>query len=178
MKKTALVLAIAGLPLMATNAFANGGQIDINGQITDTTCNITIGEDTTGNGTVTLPTVSSKLLAADGDIAGSTKFDIELSGCTGPETTVRAYFEAIAGENSDDGRLVNNGGSAKNVDIQLLEADLATPVQIGNTAQRDGAYTTIQSGAAVLTYAAQYYATAQSTAGDVKTSVNYVLDYK
>lgn len=78
MKKLALIAALSVVGI--ANAQAADGTITINGLVTDKTCNIATpaGKDFT----VTLPTVSKQTLAAAGNVAGRTPFQIKLDLCT------------------------------------------------------------------------------------------------
>ena len=85
--------------------------------VTDKTCDIVTpaGKDFT----VTLPTVSKQTLAAAGNVAGRTPFQIKLANCS--EGKVATYFEPGATVDFNTGRLLNQDATgAKNVNVQLL----------------------------------------------------------
>lgn len=69
-------LAMVITSAFTASAFAVDGTITINGQITDTTCTISV-DGGSNDATVTLPTVSSTTLGAAGATAGATPFTID-----------------------------------------------------------------------------------------------------
>lgn len=174
----ALVLSSA----TATSAFAADGTITINGQITDTTCTISV-DGGSSDATVTLPTVSVSSLAAAGTTAGATPFNISLSGCTGVSlNTASTYFEPGAYVDSQTGRLnidTTAADAASNVQVQLLNADRNAIVAGASIANgQNDIPVDISSGSGILNYYAQYYATGASTAGSVTTQVDYTMTYE
>ncbi|CBG87149.1 fimbrial protein [Citrobacter rodentium] len=177
--KKVLLSSLVVLALGSTSAMAIDGTITINGKLTNATCKVTVDKSTTGDATVTLPTLSVAKLAVAEATAGATNFTMKLTGCSGA-SKVRAFFEAGADVDASTGRLNNSSESsevAKNVQIQLRdEAD--NILAAGNTSQRSNAATPLASGAANLNYSARYYATAAAEAGDVQSSVTYSIDYE
>ena len=177
MKKLALIAALSVVGI--ANAQAADGTITINGLLTDKTCDIVTpaGKDFT----VTLPTVSKQTLAAAGNVAGRTPFQIKLANCS--EGKVATYFEPGATVDFNTGRLLNQDATgAKNVNVQLLGSNnQVIPVL---AAGADGAQANSQwvdvakAGSADLNYYAEYYATGASTAGKVNTSVQYTIIYQ
>lgn len=169
-----LIAAIAGV-FIAQSAIAADGTITVNGQITDTTCGITVNNGTK-DATVVLPTISANALNTIDSVAGTTPFNIVLSGCTG--TTLNnayAHFEPGAKVETATGRL-NSDGTATGVQVRLLNKNSA-PIVVGNTSQGD-VVGDISGGGATLNYYAQYYANAASIgAGTVTTQVDYTIIY-
>ncbi|MCF3128015.1 MULTISPECIES: fimbrial protein [Acinetobacter] len=177
MKKLALIAALSVVGI--ANAQAADGTITINGLVTDKTCNIVTpaGKDFT----VTLPTVSKQTLAAAGNVAGRTPFQIKLANCS--EGKVATYFEPGATVDFNTGRLLNQDASgAKNVNVQLLgNNNQVIPVLAAgaNGAQANSQWVDVAAaGSADLNYYAEYYATGASTAGKVNTSVQYTIIYQ
>ena len=177
MKKLALIAALSVVGI--ANAQAADGTITINGLVTDKTCNIVTpaGKDFT----VTLPTVSKQTLAAAGNVAGRTPFQIKLANCS--EGKVATYFEPGATVDFNTGRLLNQDASgAKNVNVQLLgNNNQVIPVLAAgaNGAQANSQWVDVAAaGRADLNYYAEYYATGASTAGKVNTSVQYTIIYQ
>ncbi|EPK5117244.1 fimbrial protein [Acinetobacter baumannii] len=161
------------------NAQAADGTITINGLVTDKTCDIVTpaGKDFT----VTLPTVSKQTLAAAGNVAGRTPFQIKLANCS--EGKVATYFEPGATVDFNTGRLLNQDATgAKNVNVQLLGSNnQVIPVLAAgaNGAQANSQWVDVaKAGSADLNYYAEYYATGASTAGKVNTSVQYTIIYQ
>jgi major type 1 subunit fimbrin (pilin) len=167
------------------------GTISITGQVVGDTCAVTFsgtgvstgttGSSTTGAaGTVALTAATTTQLAASGNVANNTPFNIVLAGCP---TAAQGATTLWSGANIvADGNLKNASGTAGNVEIQLqdlngtaqnMNLSKATAAAQGSrSAAFDG------SGNVTLKYAAQYYATAQATAGTVATAVNFVVTYR
>lgn len=173
-------ISILSLIISSTLAFsvsAGTGTITFTGEITANTCDV----DVDGNGpnaTVTMPTISASNLDANAKTAGDTAFFISLSNCTGILKTASAFFEA-GGNVNTNGRLINTG-TAKNVDIQLLDASNSySVINIGSQDQINNAgYVDVSGGKALLPYLSRYYATDKSVPGTVNTAVTYSIQYK
>lgn len=164
----------------AQSAFASDGTITINGVVTATTC--VINGTAGGNVTVTLPTIQATALPAVNATAGTTRFTLNLTNCTGPATRVAAYFEAGATVNVGTGNLkVDAGaGTATGVEIALLDSDGATKIQLGvDAASTNGAKpVTINANSATLNYFAQYVRTGAVGPGTANSRVLYSLNYQ
>lgn len=181
MKKLALIAALSVVGI--ANAQAADGTITINGLVTDKTCDIATSSK---NLTVNLPIVSKQTLAAAGNVAGRTPFQIKLEKCS--EGKVATYFEPGATVDFNTGRLLNQDASgAKNVNVQLLGSNnQVIPVTAANLATNGlaGAQSNSQwvevaaAGSAELNYYAEYYATGAASAGKVNTSVQYTIIYQ
>lgn len=173
--KVGMLVASACIALSQA-ALASDGIITINGKITDVTCAISVNGGSE-NATVTLPTVSQNVLSSMGNTAGTTPFQISLSGCTGTTLgNAYAYFESGPTVETSTGRL-NNTGTATNVQVELLDKNNAS-IAVGSSTQ--GGPTAVESiagGSATLTYAAQYYAKGAASSGTVTTQVNYTIAY-
>ncbi|HDP7990023.1 F17 fimbrial protein [Escherichia coli] len=179
MRKIQFILGIlAAASSSATLAY--DGTINFTGKVVAQTCSVSSGSK---NLTVTLPTVSEASLAAATNTAGLTPFTIELTGCNASAASgaqnVKAYFEPNATTDYDTGNLNIAASSANNVQIQLLNADGVTPIKLGQDATGQSVTAVqIDNAAMKLRYNAQYYATAQATAGDVSATVNYTIVYQ
>ena len=186
MKKTLMstsLIAALAISAFSVNA-ASTGTITFNGELTDSTCDV----DINGQGadaTVVLPTVSVNQLTASGDTTGRTSFNMNLSNCVvgtqGGHSKVASFFQPGTTVDLSTGRLRNVSGTATNVDLELLDATgNYAAINVGNTDQvSNTAYVDIQAdGSALLPYAVQYYANAQTTPGTVVSSVVYNLQYK
>ncbi|WP_322042884.1 fimbrial protein [Paraburkholderia sp. J67] len=183
MKKIALPLFAAMIGLTGAAAHAagptsNGGVLTINGKLMANTCTVS-GNGQGNNFTVTLPNISASELSTAGAVAGATGFNIALSGCTPATGNVRTFWEY--GTNTlADGNLLN-GGTATNVEVQLL--DYNGGQKTIDVSKADGAQNSqvvaITGGNASLQYAAQYIAPAGgATAGSVTTNVTYSMSYQ
>lgn len=199
MKKTLLVSAIA-FAAAAANAQYTGvngqagiydGIVKFEGQVTDQTCVVETGTSAGQQGqTVTLDKVGYNKLNGAGKVAGGKNFFITLKQCNANSTTateVRAEFKSSPNVDAANAYTLKNtdevgqvGGSAKGVNLRLLEAN-GTPIRVGDagyTAQ----YTNIAGKTdARLEYSVEYYATkalAVTDAGTVKSAVEYSIVYK
>ncbi|EOX4902160.1 fimbrial protein [Vibrio alginolyticus] len=158
---------------------ATNGTITFVGEVTDTTCDISVGGGASDS-TITLPTVSSANLSNVGETAGRVEFDVSLSNCSDAASkSAYAFFESGANVDSSTGRLVNTG-NATNVDLQILDvANSYAPIKVGNTAQNsESVASAITDNSSTLKYAVEYYATGVATAGTVNSSVTYTISYK
>lgn len=169
---TAASLACAMAPAMAN---ASDGTITFTGSVTASTCTIAVNGGA-ASATVVLPPVSTKSLTGKGVVAGATNFSIALSACEASLKNANAFFELGATVNTATANLVNSG-TATLVEVQLLDKK-GTHIKPGDQAQyAAGSYTPVTSAAATLSYAAQYYATGQTTAGTVSSTVTYSISY-
>ncbi|WP_067704337.1 fimbrial protein [Erwinia sp. ErVv1] len=182
MKKTliaSLVIATSALVSFPTLATPSGSII-VDGAITASTCDVALDNDKSGNGTVSLPKLSTRNLAKAGDTAGGTSFVIKLTNCTPATGGVRAWFETGAAVDAVTGRLINTNTTAEgaeNVDVQLLN-DKEDVLQAGSSSQRTHAATDLVGGAANLVYKMRYYAVTDDVKpGKVDTKVTYSIDY-
>lgn len=186
MKKSIIGLSLlAALGMTTSVQAASTGTITFNGELTDSTCDVSI-ENQGADATITLPTVSVNTLKTLGDTNGKTSFNMNISKCVvgteGGHSKVSAFFQPGNTVDLSTGRLKNVGGSAKQVDLQLLDASgNYAVINVGNTSQvNDMAYVDINqaTGTALVPYAVQYYANGQTTPGTVTSSVVYNLQYK
>ncbi|MFV0601781.1 MAG: fimbrial protein [Brachymonas sp.] len=169
-----LSLATAAVLTFSNAANAADGTITINGEITDTTCSISVNGQAP-DATLTLPTVSANTLNAAGETAGTTPFNITLTGCTNAtQKNASTWFESGATVDSTSGRL-NNSGTASNVQVELLNS--AQNAIVAGSASQNDVPVDISSGSGTLSYYARYYATAPTTAGTVTTTVDYTIVY-
>ncbi|KVN74686.1 fimbrial protein [Burkholderia ubonensis] len=180
MKEKAIsFVAAASLGLVvAPAAFAadeQGGQVKFTGELTADTCTVDAGSL---DQTIALPKVSTKKLATKGDAYGSRPFDIKVTNCPTTVTQIAAHFEVF---NMDPAtRTLANTlktGAASNVAVQLLNAD-GTPIEVGATGKKFAVTGTDAARGATMTYAGQYYALGQATAGKVETVTKFTLVYE
>ncbi|EMG7385716.1 fimbrial protein [Salmonella enterica] len=167
--------------ISSAGAMAFDGTITFNGKVVDQSCSV----DTAGkNLTVTLPTVAASSLDLASKTTGMTPFYIKLTGCgVGPNQSkkVKLFFDNSATVDANTGNLMNtaSGTKAENVQIQLMNADAATAINLNKDfAGQSVKVTDITAPDVTLRYNAQYFATATATAGDVKTTVNYTIAYE
>ncbi|QEQ57869.1 type 1 fimbrial protein [Haemophilus influenzae biotype aegyptius] len=193
-----LLFSLGGI----SSAFgAPDGTITFNGRVVDQTCTVSTG--TNGNFDVTLPTVNKTQLASVGEVAGLTRFNIELTGCksvaTGGTNGVRAYFlpnSQYVDPNTHNlkniAQATTGVAKAENVQIQLTHADTSKVIAVGENVDvqghendsynpwsnfKDDAGAT--TATANLTYYAQYVAVdAPAEPGVVQSKVEYNIIYK
>lgn len=183
MKKTLIALAAIGAGALGQAAYAADGTINFVGKLEAQTCTIDVnGTVTPAVATVTLPTVSTGLLATAGQTTGQTGFIVGLKNCVGPAKSAAAFFENGPTVDLASGNLntTAGAGTANNVQLQLVDASNGAVIKAGNTSQVAGNTQVAldASGNANLPYAVQYYATGATTAGTVNSSVTYSINYQ
>lgn len=164
----------AAVPSLAS---ANGGNININGEITAQTCKI----DNGGEINVTLPKIASGRMQAV-QTAGATRFSIRLTECEAASGGVRAFFEQTTGVTAE-GRLTNTATApaATGVQVELFNLENNNQIIIGNPVDtQNTTFVDISAaGAATLSYGARYYRTAATVvAGMVRAQAVYSLNYR
>jgi major type 1 subunit fimbrin (pilin) len=180
MKTQARIFAVLLAAAATQSAFAGDGQINFTGELTDSTCVITVnGQVAPALATVALPKLSTTLLKTAGNTAGKTGFNIELSACTGTTTTAAAFFEAGSGVNPLTSNLFNTGG-AKNVELQLVDVTNGAVIKAGDQSQvkSTSAIKKNAAGSTILPYAVQYISTGVAGAGLVAGTVTYSINYQ
>ncbi|WP_175856433.1 fimbrial protein [Burkholderia anthina] len=170
-------LAVAAAATLPAVSHAADGTITINGNIGTQTCTID-GNGTGGKDfTVALPKVSTSALVNGGSTAGRTPFKIGLKNCSPASGNVYTHFEAGSTVNASTGQLFNATGTAKNVEVGLLNGD-SSNIGVGK-ADENSKVVALSNGAADLPYYAQYVATGGSAGqGTVNTSVMYSIMYQ
>ncbi|CFQ62634.1 putative fimbrial protein [Yersinia frederiksenii] len=180
MKKLAIIASVvaAFTGINAAQA-ASTGTINFTGELTASTCNVSV-DGQGAEATVVLPTVSTSQLTTANQVAGSTGFNMALSNCSGTLKTVSAFFEAGPSVDLVTGHLKNVSGDAGMVSLELLDGSNAmAPIKAGNTSQAiSTTYVNAASGSATLPYAVQYYADGETTPGTVISNVVYSIQYK
>lgn len=163
---------------MPLTSLAADGEINITGKIVANTCDVTSGSS--GKHAVLLPTISANSLKTAGQSAGRTPFTITLANCTPDSGKVGLYFEPGSGTDMTTGRLKNTAASpAGNLQVELLNSELNNILLNKPQAAQNSLWADISSGAAQLTYYAQYYTAAGTvTAGDVKADTYFTLTYQ
>jgi type 1 fimbria pilin len=150
--------------------------------LTAPSCSLTTGSQ---NIAVTLPGVSTSSLSTAGLVNGRTAFSIAVTGCPTSVSTVATYFNSGATIDATSGNLLNSTGSARNVEVQLLNGAGGSAAALSAinltgaqaTAQNSSQYN-LTGGATTLNYFAQYIASGgAATAGTVSTSVTFTIAY-
>jgi major type 1 subunit fimbrin (pilin) len=175
-------LAVLVAATATSAAMASDGTINFNGELKAETCQVAVnGAAGSAGSTVTLPTISTASLAAQGQVAGQTGFSIQLSKCSAALKTASAFFEAGGSVDPASGNLKNLSGTATKAQLQLVDASNGKAIKAGDTGQvastsRISIDTTTLS--ADLPYAVQYYAQAATTPGTVISNVTYSINYQ
>ena len=181
MKKLGLSLAVLAMSAASTAFAAPVGTITFTGELVTGTCDPTVGG--AASGSVTLPSVNGKALAAPGDTAGDSAFKITLTGpgCDAGGKIANPYFEPETAKVNPAGRLINTETDTDMVDIQLL-TDAGTVIDINKPFGTQEASAPVAAGPDTndFNYKARYYAAADASAaaGAVAASVSYNILYK
>ncbi len=178
MNKLAICLSVTMALGAVSSAHAQSGTITFNGEVTATTCDVTINGAAGTDGTVTLPTVATASLAA-GSSSGKTPVTVHVGGSGAQCTSGSVALELNPSRNAQvsNGRLMNLAAAspAANVVVGLRDSsdrliDVTTPW----TSER----VNLTAGGADVAFAGEYYADgADAGAGNVSANVEYTLDY-
>lgn len=174
MKKTLMagsLFTILAAPISA--AMASDGTITFTGDISDTTCNISVNGKNSST-EIKFDPISSSALSSAGEVANEKPITLSLTNCTNPTENVRALFESAQTDYSTGN--LSNKGTATNVQVQLLD-NQHMPIKLGDGSQTNGPSFKIVDSIATLNYYARYYATGKVAGGNVDTLVNYSLSY-
>lgn len=173
MKYPILALSLV-LVATAQMAHASDGAINFAGHLVNTTCTVSVN-GSSNDATVTLPTLSALMLSNTVN-AGTTFFDIQLSGCTEglPQLIPTSTRVLWVGTRAYKSFLLNTG-IATNV---LLTLRGAIDYVISHILVGDGSQATTQSGlancvygVATMRYSVSYWKVGIPTPGTVKDSV-------
>ncbi|MDX9663753.1 fimbrial protein [Pseudomonas sp. P5_152] len=180
MNYKARALAVLVAVTATSAAMASDGTINFNGELKAETCAVAVNGAGASGTVVTLPTLSTSVLANAGQVAGQTGFNIQLSKCSAALKTAAAFFEAGGTVDPRTGNLKNSGDATK-VQLQLVDASNGNVIKAGDTGQV-ASTSRIAIDAAALTadlpYAVQYFAQGATTPGTVVSSVTYSINYQ
>lgn len=163
-------------PNSGTSAQGAGGQVNFNGSITDSSCNVDSGS--TGQ-RVDLGKWASNYFTSTGSETTKTSFHIKVKDCPASVTTVAVLFDG-AREQTDTSLLAINSGGASGVAIKLYEHDQTTAVSLGKTTAKQAVTpgSSGSTGSADLEFYADYVSTgATVTAGDANGTANFNMIY-
>jgi len=174
-----LPLAVLTACSMAAG-MTHAATVTFEGRITDQTCNVTVsGSDS--DVIVKLPTVHQSVFTAATPTAGLTPFAVAISGCN--EAAAGENFKVVFKATSPEANgALKNTGNAQNVGVQLTQNEDGTaPLDLSDLT-KSFITLTLPAGSKSATQqmAAQYIqvdSTQDVKAGQVKASVEYVLDY-
>ncbi|CDN01682.1 TPA: fimbrial protein [Klebsiella quasipneumoniae] len=161
-------------PYSGTSAQGAGGQVNFNGSITDSSCNV--DSSSTGQ-TVDLGKWTSTYFTSTGFETTKTPFHIKVTDCPASIKTVAVLFDG-ARDPSDNTLLATTGGAA-GVAIKLYEDDKSTAVSLGSVSKAKNVVTgaTAGTGTADLKFFADYISTGAVTAGDANGTANFNMIY-
>lgn len=170
---TALVALIAATALAPTAQAASSGTINFTGKVLADTCVIKINNS--ASNVVALPTVMTAAFgSAAGNVAGATKFTVDLSNCDTNTKNADMAFTAGPSIDTTSGNLNNTTTGGSNVQIQLLNGAAV----INTSTQANAPVIPVSGGTGSATLTAQYVSTATATtAGLVTSSVGFTLTY-
>ncbi|MDE8554992.1 fimbrial protein [Pantoea vagans] len=156
---------------------ASDNTINFQGEVTAETCSVSVNGNN-ASPVVLLPTVSTSDLATSGTTAGDTNFTVGVSGCTGDSSKTTKISTVFVGNNVSAAGNLTNTGTAKNVEVQILDPkDAVINLTSGYAGSGD---MTLQAGetSGSATYSARYYAAGTPTAGTVTASLQYAVTYQ
>ena len=169
-KTTLASLILAGI---SSSALAYDAQINITGELTESTCLIN-GGSSPAIKNVTLPTLSKSSLTNPGAWSGRVPVSFELTNCDVSTTGATATFDN--GPNiSADGNMKNlaTTNPASNVEVQLLDAD-ANPINLAT----DTVTTPVIGQEGTLQFYVQYFSKdGNASAGQVSSHVEFSMNY-
>ncbi|BEO69132.1 fimbrial protein (plasmid) [Serratia marcescens] len=171
------VTALAtGLALTSAHAESQN-TIRFQGEVNAQTCNVDVN-GASGSPVVLLPTVSTGQLNTAKSTAGKTSFTINVSGCQAPTSDKQSINVVLAGNNISTNGNLGNTGTAKNVDLQLLdESGKAIDLSSGE-AKISGMQLEHGATSASQDFSVQYYTDIGNvSAGSVLGSVQYAISY-
>ncbi|EAW8006438.1 type 1 fimbrial protein [Salmonella enterica subsp. enterica serovar Anatum] len=165
---------ITGSLLVSSSAMAvSDNTITFQGEVSDETCSVVINGNQ-AKPVVLLPTVSTKELSEQGKTAGPITFDIGLSGCTGSKDKTTKISTVFVGNQVTSNGNLGNTGSAKNVEVQLLDTS-GEPINLTGGFTGDG---DLQLEPNASEASARYYSTGKAEAGTVAATLQYAVSYK
>lgn len=186
--KTTLIAGTTVLLLASPLAQAADGTITFNGTITASTCVVAgaaqTGQSHTTATTITLPTLPTSAFDSGTTIAGTTNFEILLTGClaTTSQQNVRTLFTTA--DTVSNGVIVaganGNSVAAGNIGV-ILQTEKGTTIDVnGGTNLDPGAALPTTTGDVTMKYQASYSVVNSGspvTAGAVYNTINYEISY-
>jgi len=183
LKHALSLLSLATCAALSTSAFAQT-TVTFTGTITDSVCTTAVAGN---NNTVKLPQQSKSDFTNGGGVnatAGSTKFDVVLSGCVPAVATYRINFSDPSAD--ANGYLPNATGASTGYGFVLFDANDTNPIKFTTAAANtSGPFdpndpgVTGTNGAATLSYYARYIQlSANPTAGTVESTATMTVQYQ
>ena len=199
MKKLNLALLTITLSAVgaSTSVFAADGTITVNGKVVTSTCTLSGSSGASGTGSnvaLTLNTVRNDAFNAVGSVQAQKSFTLSVTNSGGSAACDAVTIGGIKNitlsgtsgtdyDGTNKTYLINQDTTApatKDVYVQILGTDLATPIDFSSTKQLE-APTITGSGASTTgtyTLAARYISNKASPAAQtVLAKINYTLEY-
>lgn len=153
-----IMLAALSTGFATINAHAmSQNTIRFQGEVNAQTCHVDVN-GASGSPVVLLPTVSTNQLANASARAGATSFTVNISGCQAPTAGDQIINLVLAGNNVTPSGNLGNTGSAKNVELQLLDSVGGKKIDLSSgSASVEGMLLTRGSTSASRNFAVQYY---------------------
>ncbi len=167
--------ASAGAFAAASSTTVAGGTVHFTGEVVDAACTVDTGSQ---DQTVPLGQVKAASLAASGDVANPTQFNITLDDCSTEVAQTAAVSFTGAADSTDPTALsvssiTTPGIAATNVGIQILSN--------GKVMTPDGTSTsdpvTLIDGTNTIPLTAQFVAMGQATAGAADADATFNVTY-
>jgi len=177
MNRVFIPAMVASVILSSSAMAASSNTITFMGEVTDQTCSININGSAAAP-VVLLPSVATSVLAKSADTAGTTNFDVGVSGCTANPAGMNVSSEFVGNNISSTTGNLANSGTASNVEIQILDTT-GKDIDFRN-AFRGAGDLALQANETQKTasYSVQYYATGAATVGTVQASMQYAVSYQ
>lgn len=177
MKKTLLASSIIALTFTAAStsfaADVGSGTIEFNGTVNTGACTIS---PSSVNKEVQLGSVPAASLQTAGSQGPNVDFTLELTDCildpTASGTDYSKVTVKFTGQMDAAGTLWANTGTATNVGVLFQNAS-GTNLKTNDTVEQS-----LNAGTNVINLSARMQALGAATAGSVKSTVAYVLDYQ
>lgn len=173
--KKSIILSTILCANLVTNVQALSSEIRFNGELVASTCNVNINNqvsDVSG----ALPIVPIVSLAEVGSTGVATDFSINFTHCADILPAAAAFFEAGESVIDSHGHLINTGGTATGISLQIRDGVSSAIITLGYATQiADSSHIPV---AKQLPYRVEYFADESATPGTVFSLVTYAIQYQ
>ncbi|MEX2943649.1 fimbrial protein [Serratia fonticola] len=178
MEKNLYVGVLTAITLgFATSALAIDGTVTFEGIVNDTTCTLTTDSQ---NMAVLLPSVTSAdFTGADAAATiPAVKFSLSAAGCDAGAVSASVLFATGGNVDSTNGNLNNSVSGGTDAQIRIYKADGTTPINLANFGESASNIGNISGESVSIDFYANYFSkNAKPTAGVLKTSIQYSMEY-
>ncbi|WP_447880464.1 fimbrial protein [Serratia fonticola] len=179
MEKNLYVGVLTAITLgFATSALATAdGTITFEGIVNDTTCTLSTDSQ---NMVVPLPSVTSDNFTAANAAANipAVKFSLNAAGCDVGAVSASVLFATGGSVDSTNGNLNNNVSGGTNAQVRIYKADGTTPINLANFGESASNIGNITDNNVAIDFYANYFSkSAKPTAGVLRTSIQYSIQY-